>query len=72
MADYAVWYELLPYGSLSADVLSALSERDIAIYLAVTPPVIHEVSDTVKRCRDHGLRVGVWPMIEHEHEWRVP
>ncbi len=64
---YAVWYELLPYADLCSSVLSLLEERAVAIYLAVTPDVVDGLADTVHLCREHGLRVGVWPMIEREH-----
>lgn len=67
MVDYAVWYELLPYARLSAEVMGALRDRRIGIYLAVTPDVVDDLADTVKLCRDHGVRVGVWPMVERAH-----
>ena len=63
----AVWYELLPYDALTPAVLKMLAERDLGIYLAVTPNVVSELPDTVRRCKDHGLHVGVWPMVEQEH-----
>lgn len=68
MADAAaVWYELLPYAELTPAIIALLRERDLTIYLAVTPDVVHNLADTVKRCRDGGLRVGVWPMVEREN-----
>lgn len=66
-AQHAAWYELLPYEELSPHVLGLLATRDIGIYLAVTPDVVAGLAATVRACHDHGLRVGVWPMIEREH-----
>ena len=66
--QHAVWYELLPYDDLlTPPVLSALGQRDIGLYIAVTPDRIAGIADAVHVCMDRGLRVGVWPMVEKEH-----
>ncbi len=66
--QHAVWYELLPYADLlTKPVLDALVERELGVYIAVTPDRIDGIAEAVHTCAARGLRVGVWPMIEREN-----
>jgi hypothetical protein len=67
----AVWSELVPYERLARpEVLRLLADRDLALYLAVTPKELSEVETVLRAARDHGVEVAVWPMLPHaEGRW---
>lgn len=66
----AIWSELVPYARLATrEVLGLLAERDLALYLAVTPA--HDGLERVlAACRERGIAVALWPMLSHaEGRW---
>lgn len=63
-----IWSEHVPYESLRAPaVLRALAERAITPIVAVTPPLVDRAAGVVRACRDAGLGVGLWPMLDDVH-----
>jgi hypothetical protein len=60
-----VFSELTPLDQLLAPAtLALLAERDIQPYVAITPPIRGRASEVVDRCRQAGVAIGIWPMIE--------
>lgn len=62
----AVWSELVPYDTLlSPDVRRLLSDRDLGVNVAVTPPQLAGIAKVVATLVDDGRQVTVWPMLDH-------
>jgi hypothetical protein len=59
-----IWCETLPYEALNEAVLQALRHRSIELLLAVRPPDAPRVAAAVRACRDAGVRVSLWPMLD--------
>ncbi len=65
MPVYSIWSEYVPYEVVCDDaVLAALASRRIVLLLAVTPPLAASVHRVVGACRDAGVTVGLWPMLD--------
>jgi hypothetical protein len=59
---HRVWCETLPYDELPSHV-PLLARYGVDLLLAVRPWQLAEVPDLVRRARDAGVFVGVWPML---------
>jgi hypothetical protein len=63
-----IWSEHVPYPTLrTRAVLDLLAGRAITPIVAVTPPVLAHAADVVLACRDAGVGVGLWPMLDDAH-----
>jgi len=59
-----VWCETVPYDELVRSPVVALVARyGLDLLLAVRPWQLAEVGDVVRRYRDHGVFVALWPML---------
>jgi hypothetical protein len=68
VASLSLWSELVPYAELQrASLLAALAERGLGLFVAVTPEMVSELPDVVRRGQEAGVKMGVWPMLDHEH-----
>lgn len=62
-----VWCETLPYDELTRPaVVGLVARHGIDLLLSVRPWQLAEVGDVVRRYRDAGVFVGVWPMLADE------
>ncbi len=60
-----VWCETLPYEELvRSAVVELVAARGLDLLLAVRPWQLAEVGDVVRRFRDRGVFVAVWPMLD--------
>ena len=60
-----IWCELCPAQTLIASgALAALAERSIALLFAVGPGESNDALAVVAACRNAGVIVGLWPMLE--------
>ncbi len=60
-----IWSEFVPYERLKdRAVLELVSRRDIQLLVAVTPDVARGFPAVVGACRDAGVSVGAWPMLD--------
>ena len=60
-----IWCELCPAQTLIASgALAALAERRIALLFAVGPGESNDALAVVAACRNAGVIVGLWPMLE--------
>lgn len=67
MGRRRIWCETLPYAELRSPRVLALLERyRIELLLAVRPWDLGALPDVVRACADHGVSLGLWPMIENE------
>ena len=67
-----VWSELVDVETLSRTrVLAPLAQRGIELMVAVTPDLLPKTPRVVNRCREAGVRVGLWPMLD-DSEGRWP
>lgn len=63
-----IWSEYVPYETLRAPaVLRALAARGITPIVAVTPRLLDRAAGVVRACREVGLDVGLWPMLDDAH-----
>lgn len=61
----SIWSEFVPYGELSSPaVLSLLRRYGLRVIVAVTPPTVTGAPALVKACRDAGVSVALWPMLD--------
>jgi hypothetical protein len=68
MRQRRVWSELLPLKKLGErEVLDLLVRFDLQLLAAVRPTDMSDVRDLVRRCRDAGVSIGLWPMLDDSH-----
>lgn len=58
-----MWCETLAYDALDPALAGQLARRDLELLLAVRPWQLAEIPAVVRRLQDHGVFVGVWPML---------
>ena len=59
-----VWCETVPYDELvRAPIVDLVARHRVDLLLAVRPWQLAEVGDVVRRYRDRGVFVAVWPML---------
>ncbi len=70
-ANRHVYSEHLPYEELTQqDVLSALASRNITLAFAVTERLADGAASVVRACRELGVSVAIWPLLEpSEGRW---
>jgi hypothetical protein len=62
-----IWSEHLPPAEVTTPrVLSLLADASIQLLMAVFPHTREAMRDVVRACRDAGVSVGLWPMLEDE------
>lgn len=56
---------MLPYDQIAEPALLAdLAQRQVDILVAVTPATVARAGRLVARCRDAGVGIGLWPMVD--------
>lgn len=64
-----MWCETLPFGEL-APLVPVVARAGVDLLLAVRPPQLEVVGDAVRRFRDAGVFVALWPMLDdHDGRW---
>ncbi len=59
-----MWSETVPYDELvRSEVVDLVTRHRLDLLLAVRPWQLAEVGDVVRRFRDRGVFVGLWPML---------
>ena len=62
-----IWSEMLPYDELVSDAVLALLRRHALVpIVAVRPRDLSRVAGVVRRCKDAGVAVALWPMLDDE------
>lgn len=60
-----IWSEFVEYEELcSIRVVRLLREHDLEVLVAVTPPQLEDVPQLVRRLRNEGISLGLWPMVD--------
>ena len=61
-----VWSELVDHGQLCVgELLDPLAERDIQLVVAVMPDSVATAPGVVAACRERGVQVALWPMLDN-------
>ena len=62
-----VWSEHVPHAELwAAPTMALLRSRGVGVRAAVRPDSAATAAELVARCRDAGLSIGLWPMIDDD------
>lgn len=63
-----LWSETVPYRRIEEPALLALlARRRLGLLVAVTPETADAAPRLIGRCRDAGVEIGLWPMLEDRH-----
>jgi hypothetical protein len=63
---YTLWSEFLPLDELCRPaLLGLLARHGVGVMAAITPSTLETAPRVVKTYHDAGVRIGLWPMLEH-------